>query len=146
VSKLIDKTSHKAIYVFGLLVAISAWLVIVTIGVNGQAGLWLFAILWGIQGGSSPQIFYALWGSELFPAKFRAGAQGLMFFIVRGLSAVWGIVFTLIYGDNGEGFTIAAYCMIALLTISLLVGFIGAPKTRGRSLDSIVKERYGEDF
>ena len=146
VSKLIDKTSHKAIYTFGLLVAILAWVVIVTIGVNGQFGLWAFAVLWGIQGGTSPQIFYALWGSELFPAKFRAGAQGLMFFIVRGLSAVWGLVFTYIYGENGEGFTIAAYCMIALLLISLIVGFIGCPNTRGRSLDSIAKERYGENY
>ena len=146
VSKLIDKSSHKAIYTFGLLVAISAWLVIVTIGVNGMVGLWLFAILWGVQGGSSPQIFYALWGSELFPAKFRAGAQGLMFFIVRGLSAVWGLVFTYIYGENGEGFTIAAYCMITLLAISLVVGFIGAPKTRGRSLEDITRERYGENY
>ena len=146
VSKLIDKTSHKGIYIFGLVAAISAWLVIVTICVNGQAGLWAFAILWGVQGGSSPQIFYALWGSELFPAKFRAGAQGFMFFIVRGLSALWGLVFTYIYGENGEGFTIAAYCMIALLTISLVVGVIGAPKTRGRALDDIVKERYGEDY
>ncbi|MBO6191762.1 MAG: MFS transporter [Prevotella sp.] len=146
VSKLIDKTSHKAIYVFGLVMAICAWLVIVTIGVNGMIGLWAFAILWGIQGGSSPQIFYALWGSELFPAKFRAGAQGLMFFIVRGLSALWGLVFTYIYGENGEGFTIAAYCMIALLAISLVVGVIGAPKTRGRALDDITKERYGENY
>ena len=146
VSKLIDKTSHKAIYTFGLLVAIAAWLVIVTIGVNGMVGLWLFAILWGVQGGSSPQIFYALWGSELFPAKFRAGAQGLMFFIVRGLSAVWGLVFTMIYGENGEGFTIAAFCMIALLAISLVVGFIGAPNTRGRALDDIVRERYGDSY
>ena len=146
VSKLIDKTSHKAIYVFGLVAAISAWLVIVTIGVNGMAGLWAFAILWGIQGGSSPQIFYALWGSELFPAKFRAGAQGLMFFIVRGLSAVWGVIFTIIYGENGEGFTIAAYCMIVLLCISLVVGFIGAPNTRGRALDDITKERYGDNY
>ena len=145
-SKLIDKTSHKAIYTFGLLVAISAWLIIVTIGVNGPVGLWSFAILWGIQGGTSVQIFYALWGSELFPAKFRAGAQGLMFFIVRGLSAVWGLVFTYIYGDNGEGFTIAAYCMIALLVISLVVGFIGAPLTRGRSLEDITKERYGDNY
>lgn len=144
VSKLIDKTSHKAIYTFGLLVAISAWVVIVTIGVNGMFGLWAFAILWGIQGGTSPQIFYALWGSELFPAKFRAGAQGLMFFIVRGLSALWGLVFTLIYGEKGEGFTVAAYCMIALLVISLVVGFFGAPNTRGKSLEQITKERYGE--
>ena len=145
-SKLIDSMSHKAIYVFGLLVAISAWLIIVTIGVNGPVGLWSFAILWGIQGGTSVQIFYALWGTELFPAKFRAGAQGLMFFIVRGLSAVWGLIFTYIYGENGEGFTIAAFCMIALLAISLVVGFIGAPKTRARSLDDITKERYGDSY
>ena len=145
-SKLIDKTSHKAIYTFGLLVAISAWLIIVTIGVNGPVGLWSFAILWGIQGGTSVQIFYALWGSELFPAKFRAGAQGLMFFIVRGLSAVWGLIFTYIYGDNGEGFTIAAFCMIVLLVISLIVGFIGAPITRGRTLEDITKERYGDNY
>ena len=145
-SKLIDRTSHKAIYVFGLLVALSAWLVIVTIGVSGPAGLWAFAILWGVQGGTSPQIFYALWGSELFPAKFRAGAQGLMFFIVRGLSALWGLTSTYIYGDNGEGFTIAAYCMIILLAISLIVGFFGAPLTRGRSLEDITKERYGDNY
>ncbi len=146
VSKLIDKTPHKLIYTFGLLAALCAWLVIVTIGVNGPAGLWAFAILWGVQGGASPQIFYALWGSELFPAKFRAGAQGLMFFIVRGLSALWGLVFTYIYGENGEGFIIAAYCMIVLLLISLVVGIIGAPKTRGRALDDIVRERYGENY
>jgi inositol transporter-like SP family MFS transporter len=92
------------------------------------------------------QIFYALWGSELFPARFRAGAQGLMFFIVRGLSAVWGLVFTYIYGENGEGFTIAAYCMIALLLISLVVGLVGMPNTRGKSLAQITRERYGEDI
>ena len=145
-SRLIDRSSHKGIYVFGLLAALSAWLVIVTIGVNGPAGLWAFAILWGVQGGASPQIFYALWGSELFPAKFRAGAQGLMFFIVRGLSALWGLLFTYIYGENGEGFTLAAYCMIVLLLVSLVVGVIGAPNTRGRSLEDITRERYGEEY
>ena len=145
VSKFIDNSSHKIIYILGLLFAISAWLIIVTIGVNGPTGLWAFAILWGIEGGMSVQIFYALWGTELFPAKFRAGAQGLMFFIVRGLSAVWGLVFTYIYGENGEGFQIAAYCMIALLLISLVVGVIGSPKTQGKTLDAITKERYGDN-
>lgn len=145
-SYFIDKVSHKFVYVLGLLVAISAWLVIVTIGVNGKAGLWLFAILWGIQSGLAVQIFYALWGSELFPAKFRAGAQGLMFFIVRGLSAAWGLIFTFIYGENGEGFTVAAYCMIALLLISLIVGVAGCPNTRGKSLEQITRERYGDNY
>lgn len=144
VSYLIDRVDHRLFYVFGLVAALAAWVVIVTVGVSGMTGLWAFALLWGVQGGSSPQIFYALWGSELFPARFRAGAQGFMFFVVRGLSALWGLVFTYIYGENGEGFTIAAWCMIALLAVSLVVGVIGAPKTRGRSLDDIVRERYGE--
>ncbi len=143
-SFFIDKLPHKLFYVLGLIAALATWLVIIS-GVNGMGGLWAFSILWGINGGLSVQIFYALWGSELFPAKFRAGAQGLMFFIVRGLSAVWGLVFTYIYGENGEGFTIAAYCMIALLAISLIVGVIGAPNTRGKSLEQITKERYGDD-
>ena len=143
-SRVIDKVSHKLLYVLGLLVALGAWVIIVAVGVHGTAGLWLFTILWGIEGGLSVQIFYALWGSELFPAKFRAGAQGLMFFVVRGLSAVWGLLFAYIYGDNGEGFTVAAWCMIGLLLVSLVVGLIGFPNTRGKSLAQITKERYGQ--
>ena len=145
VSFFIDRVSHKLLYVLGLVAALATWLVVIA-GVNGMGTLWLFSILWGINGGISVQIFYALWGSELFPAKFRAGAQGLMFFVVRGLSAAWGLAFTYIYGENGEGFTVAAYCMIALLLISLVVGVIGCPNTRGKSLDQITRERYGDDY
>ena len=145
ISFIIDKVSHKLLYVLGLLAALATWVVVIA-GINGMGSLWAFSILWGINGGISVQIFYALWGSELFPAKFRAGAQGLMFFIVRGLSAVWGLMFTLIYGEQGEGFTVAAWCMIALLLISLVVGVIGCPNTRGKSLNQITRERYGEDY
>ncbi len=146
VSLIIDKVSHRFLYVLGLLFALSAWVLILHIGVSDEAGLWAFTILWGLEGGVSVQVFYALWGSELFPAKFRAGASGLMFFIVRGLSAAWGLGFTYIYGEEGEGFTIASYCMIALLLISLIVGVIGCPNTRGKSLDAITRQRYGEKF
>ncbi len=145
-SQCIDRVSHKAVYILGLLFAIAPWAMVVTTGIGSTVSLWAFAILWGIEGGLSVQIFYALWGSELFPAKFRAGAQGLMFFIVRGISAAWGLVFTYIYGENGEGFTLAAWCMIALLVVALVVGVIGAPDTRGKSLVQITEERYGEDF
>ena len=144
-SLFIDKVSHKMVYATGLLIGLATWIIILS-GVNGMGTLWIFTILWGIQGGLSVQVFYALWGSELFPAKFRAGAQGLMFFIVRGLSAAWGLVFTYIYGENGEGFTVAAYCMIALLLISLIIGVAGCPNTRGKSLEQITRERYGDNY
>ena len=35
--------------------------------------------------------------------------------------------------------------MVALLLISLIVGLIGMPNTRGKSLEQITKERYGEN-
>lgn len=143
VSRLVDKFAHRIFYIFGLLCALMAWMIIIGIGVTNIVWLWVFTILWGVNNGCSVQIFYALWGSELFPAKFRAGAQGLMFFLVRGLSAVWGLVFTYIYGENGDGFTLAAWCLVALLLVSLVVGVIGAPQTRGKSLTQITKERYG---
>ena len=142
-SFFIDRISHKLIYILGLVAAIATWVIIIK-GVTGVGSLWAFSILWGVNGGLSVQIFYALWGSELFPAKFRAGAQGLMFFLVRGLSAVWGLIFTYIYGENGEGFTMAAWCMVALLLLSLVIGVIGAPNTRGKSLQQITEERYGD--
>lgn len=145
ISFYVDKVAHRLFYIFGLTAALTAWLLVIGGGVTTIAGIWLFTILWGVNNGSSVQVFYALWGSELFPAKFRAGAQGLMFFIVRGLSAVWGLVFTYIYGDKGEGFTLAAYCMVALLLISLIVGLMGMPDTRGKELSQITRERYGED-
>ena len=143
ISFFVDKVAHRLFYVFGLAAALTAWILVIGGSITSIAGIWVFTILWGVNNGSSVQVFYALWGSELFPAKFRAGAQGLMFFIVRGLSAVWGLVFTFIYGENGEGFTLAAYCMVALLVIALVVGLIGMPNTRGKSLDQITKERYG---
>jgi inositol transporter-like SP family MFS transporter len=145
ISFFVDKVAHRFFYVFGLAAALTAWILIIGGGVTTIGGIWLFTILWGINNGSSVQVFYALWGSELFPAKFRAGAQGFMFFVVRGLSAAWGLVFTYIYGENGDGFTTAAFCMVALLAISLIVGLIGMPNTRGKSLEQITRERYGEN-
>jgi len=69
-----------------------------------------------------------------------------MFFIVRGLSAAWGLGFVYIYGEHGEGFTIAAVVMLALLLVSLIIGTTGAPNTRGKTLEQITLERYGNDI
>ena len=43
------------------------------------------------------------------------------------------------------GFKAAGTLMIAFLIISLLIGTIWTPNTRGKSLDEITKERYGSD-
>lgn len=145
-SMIVDKVNQRWLYFFGVGMGVLAWVIIVTIGVNSIAGLLFFTLIWGIQAGVSVQSFYALWASELFPAKYRAAAQGIMFFIVRGVSALWGIGFVYIYGENGEGFTLAAYIMMALLAVSLVIGTVWTPQTRGKTLEQITKERYGDDI
>ncbi len=143
---IVDKVNQRWLYFTGTFIGISAWCILIFVGIKNYSALWTFTILWGIHAGVSVQAFYALWASELFPAKYRAAAQGVMFFAVRGIGGLWGLVFVHIYGANGEGFNTAAYIMIGLLLIALIIGTIWTPKTRGKSLQQITKERYGDDI
>ncbi|EAE1275618.1 MFS transporter [Listeria monocytogenes] len=139
-AKFGDRVSHRGLFFVGALMAVASWVVLTFVGMS-WVGLWTFVILWGISAGIGAQAFYALWSTELFSTKYRGGVQGVMFFLVRGSTGVWSIVFPVILANLG--FTVAGTIMIGLLTVSLLIGVIWAPKTRGRSLDDITKERYG---
>lgn len=143
---LVDKVNQRLLYFIGTSIGIVAWCILIFVGIKNYVALWAFTILWGTHAGISVQAFYALWASELFPAKYRAAAQGVMFFAVRGIAAIWGLGFVNIYGDHGEGFNTAAYLMIGLLFIALIIGTIWTPKTRGKTLQQITKERYGDDI
>lgn len=142
---LVDKVNQRLLYFVGTLIGIASWCILIFIGIKNIYALWAFTILWGIHAGVGVQAFYALWASELFPARYRAAAQGVMFFLVRGIAALWGLGFVHIYGENGEGFNTAAYIMVGLLIVALVIGTIWTPKTRGKTLQQITEERYGDD-
>lgn len=139
-AKLGDKVNHRKFYFVGALMAAASWVVLTFIGMS-WAGLWAFVILWGISAGIGAQAFYALWASELFPTKFRGGAQGVMFFLVRGSCGIWSIIFPMVLANLG--FTVAGTVMIGLLVVSLVIGTVWTPKTRGKTLEQITQERYG---
>ena len=145
-SLAVDRVNQRWLYAAGVSCGVLAWVLVVAVGIGSIGGLLLFTLLWGLQAGISVQSFYALWASELFPAKYRAAAQGIMFFVVRGLSALWGILFVHIYGEQGEGFTLAGVIMMCFFIVSLLIGTIWTPQTRGKTLEQITKERYGDQI
>ncbi len=138
-SKLGDKVDQRKFFLVGAAMATASWVILTYIGMS-WIGLWSFVILWGISAGIGAQAFYALWSTELFPTQYRGGAQGLMFFLVRGSCGIWSIVFPIILGSLG--FTVAGTVMIVLLIISLIIGTVWTPKTRGKSLDEITAERH----
>lgn len=141
-AKFGDRANHRIFYFVGSAMAAASWIVLTYAGMNWTS-LWLFVILWGVSAGIGAQAWYALWATELFSTRYRAGSQGVMFFVVRGSAGIWSIIFPTIL--TSMGFKAAGTFMIALLIVSLVIGTVWTPHTRGKSLEQISKERYGND-
>ncbi|GHT03765.1 minor myo-inositol transporter IolF [Bacteroidia bacterium] len=139
-----DKYNRRTIYCITSCVFIAAWLGFflppahITMAVLG-----VMVVFMGINNGSGQQAFYQLWSGEIFPARYRGSAQGILFFIARGLLTVWCYFLPVIMKYN---FKIAVGLLVSFTVVSMLVGTLFAPKTQGKTLEEITKERYGEDF
>ncbi|MGV9797076.1 MFS transporter [Mycobacterium sp. NPDC003449] len=136
-----DRMSQRLLYVIGAALGIVGWVVLVAFTDSGVPTMLAFAVLWGISSGIGAQAFYSLWASELFATPYRASAQGTMFFVVRTATGLLSYFFPTLLAATG--LTTVGILLVALLTIALLIGAIGAPSTRGRTLQDIEAERYG---
>lgn len=135
-----DRVDRRLLYGIGALLGIVAWLLLVFAHVTMPV-LILFAVLWGVSAGIGAQAFYALWAAEMFATRYRASAQGVLFFVARivvGLLSYW---FPTLLAEHGVPFV--GMIMIGALVAALLIGVLGAPDTRGKSLEQIEEERYG---
>ena len=135
-----DRVDRRLLYGIGAVLGIAAWVLLVFVHVTTPV-LILFAALWGISAGIGAQAFYALWAAEMFATRYRASAQGVLFFVARivvGLLSYW---FPTLLAEQGVPFV--GMIMIGALVAALLIGVIWAPDTRGKSLEQIESERYG---
>ncbi|GEQ04253.1 MFS transporter [Staphylococcus gallinarum] len=139
--KLGDKLNQRLLFGIGAAMGILAWIIITFIPMN-WVSLILFVVLWGSAAGIGAQAFYALWTSELFPTRYRAGAQGLMYFIVRTGISIYSFILPTILATLG--FKMTGIIMIIFLIIHSIIGIVLTPKTQGKTLSQIEKERYGE--
>lgn len=135
-----DKVDRRLLYAIGAALGIAAWAVLVFAHVTMPL-LVLFAVLWGVSAGIGAQAFYALWTAEMFATPYRATAQGVLFFVARILVGVLSYFFPVMLESQGVPFV--GMVMIGFLVVALAVGVIGAPDTRGKSLEQIEVERYG---
>lgn len=140
--KLGDKKNRRMLFAVSAIMGIVAWLLL-TYSSMSMPVLFAFVLLWGLAAGFGAQAFYGLWAGELFPTRYRARAQGIMFFFARLAVAVWSLIMpTLI---TKLGFATAGSIMIAFLIVSAVIGIVFAPNTQGKTLAQIEQERYGSD-
>jgi len=136
-----DRVSRRWLYFGGALLGVIAWVVLV-FAPPGLASLLFFAIAWGISAGIGAQAFYGLWTAELFATKYRASAQGMLFMLARVMVGLLSLVFPVLL--TSWGLPQLGMLIIGLLVAALLIGTIWAPRTEGKSLEQIERERYGE--
>lgn len=84
--------------------------------------------------GFGAQSFFQLWSSEMFPTLLRSTAQGVMFAVVRVLLGVWSFFVPAL---TATGFTTLAWILTGFLVVSGLIGFWGAPRNEGKSLEEL---------
>lgn len=98
-----------------------------------------YLLLTGLSGGFGAQSFFQLWSGELFPTLLRSTAQGFMFAIVRIGLGIWSFFVPLVIG---VGFKPLAWILTSFLVIAGVIGWIGAPRNEGKSLEEIQFERH----
>ncbi|EHS59710.1 MFS transporter [Paenibacillus sp. Aloe-11] len=140
--KLGDKMNRKVLFGIGAFMGIAAWLVL-AFGGMGYAELIIFVVLWGVAAGFGAQAFYGLWAGELFHTKYRAKAQGFLFSVARVAVGLISLVVPMML--SSVGFKMSGLIMIGFLLVSALIGILMAPETRGKTLEEIQLERYGDE-
>ncbi len=138
----VDTIPYRTHFFIGALLAIVAWIILIFGPSDSAFTAFGYAIIWGISAGPSAQAFYSVWAPELFATPYRAGAQGIIFFLVRVASGLISLIFPVILQWE-NGLMIDGLLLIGFLSVSLIVGTFGSPKTQGKSLEKIEIERYG---
>ncbi|MDR2756260.1 MAG: MFS transporter [Planctomycetaceae bacterium] len=140
---LADKYSRRIIYFVIASLYIIAWSLLMLPKEYLCMTIFIISsVLMGINNGSGQQAFYQMWGAEMFPARYRAAAQGFSFFSARFVLSIWSYLVPIIIGDDAKGMPIAAIILVTFATISMLIGTIFCPNTAGKTLEQIEAERY----
>jgi MFS transporter, SP family, inositol transporter len=134
-----DRMSRRVLYGSGAALGIVGWVALVFLP-PGWTSLLAFAMAWGSSAGIGAQAFYGLWTAELFGTRYRASAQGVLFFAARIAVGLLSSAFPILLTRRGIGFV--GVLLIGFLALALVIGIIWTPETRGKTLQEIEAERY----
>jgi MFS transporter, SP family, inositol transporter len=137
--RLGDRVSRRGLYLLGAAMGMVAWTLLSYLP-GTLFVLLAFAVIWGLSAGIGAQAFYSVWTSELFATRYRATAQGVLFFAARCAVGGLSYVFPTLLAARGVPFV--GTVLLVSLGIALVVGGFGAPDTQGKTLREIERERY----
>ncbi|WP_298196308.1 MFS transporter [Novosphingobium sp.] len=131
--RLADRVNQRLLFMTSALLQIGGMALLALLPLTREVAL-LHVCIMAAACGFGAQSFFQLWSSELFPTLLRSTAQGVTFAIVRiGLGCFSFFVPML----TATGFHTLAWILVGFLAASAVIGWIGAPRNEGKSLEEI---------
>ena len=135
--KFSDRLNQRKLFMTSALLQVGGMAMLAVLPLNAPVAFVHITIM-AAAAGFGAQSFFQLWSSELFPTLLRSTAQGVSFAIVRiGL----GIFSFFVPALTATGFHTLAWILVGFLAISAAIGWWGAPRNEGKSLEEIEAER-----
>jgi len=135
--RLSDKVNQRALFLTSALLQVAGMSLLAVFPLTGGIAV-VHVLIMATAVGFGAQSFFQLWSAELFPTLLRSTAQGVTFAVVRiGLGCFSFFVPML----TATGFHTLAWILVGFLVTSALIGWLGAPRNEGKSLEEIEAER-----
>jgi len=135
--RLSDKVNQRALFLASALLQVGGMALLAVLPLTGPVAV-VHIVIMATAMGFGAQSFFQLWSAELFPTLLRSTAQGITFAVVRiGLGCFSFFVPAL----TATGFHTLAWILVGFLGVSALIGWLGAPRNEGKSLEDIAAER-----
>jgi inositol transporter-like SP family MFS transporter len=132
-----DKVNQRALFLTSALLQVGGMSLLAIFPLTGTVAI-VHVLVMSLSAGFGAQSFFQLWSAELFPTLLRSTAQGVTFAVVRiGL----GIFSFFVPMLTATGFHNLAWILVGFLAISALIGWLGAPRNEGKSLEDLDAER-----
>lgn len=131
---------RRLLFGAGAVMAVAGWAVWVIFPLSIPVIL-VHIVFFGVGATLAGEPFYKTWSQELFPTLLRGTAQGITFGVARVVLGIWSFFLPTI---AATGIKPAAAILTVFLVICGIVGFVWMPKTAGKSLEEIERERGGQ--
>lgn len=132
-----DRVNQRLLFLVSAVIQIVGMSLLVFFHLTLHVAL-MYVFLMAFSQGFGAQCFFQLWSSEMFPTLLRSTAQGLMFAVVRISLGLWSFFVPLL---TATGFHALAWILTGFLVVSGMIGFLGAPRNEGKSLEELETER-----
>ncbi len=131
-----DKVNQRALFLTSALLQVGGMSLLALFPLTGGIAI-IHVLIMSLSVGFGAQSFFQLWSAELFPTLLRSTAQGITFAVVRIGLGVFSFFVPLL---TATGFHTLAWILVGFLAISALIGWLGAPRNEGKSLDELEAE------